>query len=286
MGPAERPPGRWRRATSTVTFLSDFGLADEFVGEVHLVIAAVAPQARVIDLTHQVPAHDVAAAARILVRASPWLSEVVLALVDPGAGSKRRAVAVEVVDPKGTPAVVLVGPDNGLLPPAVHAIGAFGRAVEIDRGSRRGPEPPGGDTFDGRDVLAVAAADLCNGVDLGALGPDIDPAALMAASAVQPIVGSDGALAGRVQWIDRFGNVELDIAGSLVAGWGQRVEVAAAGGPEVAVTVVAAYQDIPAGAVGVLVDSEGWVSLAANRSSAAAALGVAEGDPVVLRAGR
>lgn len=256
-------------------------MEDEFVGEVHLVIAAVAPQATVIDLTHRVPAHDVAAAARVLVRASPWLSDVVLAVVDPGAGTSRRAVVVEAVDGLGRPAVVFVGPDNGLLPPAVHAIGAFGRAVEIDRAARLGSARS---TFDGRDVLAGVAADLCNGVDLRRLGAAVDPGGLVELSDEPPVALADGALAGRVQWIDHFGNVALNIAGPLIAGWPRSVAVTVAGGPEVTVAVIEAYEQVAAGRIGVLVDSEGWVSLAADRSSAAAALGVVEGDPVVLRA--
>ncbi len=247
-------------------------------------IAAIAPHARVIDLTHGVPAHDVASAALVLVRAAPWLSDVVLALVDPGAGTSRRALVAEAVDRSGTPAVVFVGPDNGLLPPAVQATGAWGRVVEIVRGA--GPAPGrsgGGRTFDGRDLLAAAAGHLCNGVDLGQLGPEVDPGSLVQLSAGRPSGGPTGAHSGRVQWIDHFGNVELDIPGSLVAGWERDVDVAVAFRPPVLAVIAAAYQEIPSGRVGLLVDSEGWVSLAANRSSAAAALEVAEGDPVVLR---
>ncbi len=251
-------------------------------------IAAIAPHARVIDLAHRVPAHDVAAGARVLVRASPWLSDVVLALVDPGAGTSRRVVAVEAVDRLGSSPVVFVGPDNGLLLPAVHAIGACGRAVVIDRPGHRGPGRfGGGPTFDGRDVLAAAAAHLCNGADLGELGAAVDPRDLVELSAerstTEPTAGEDRGQAGRVQWIDHFGNVELTIAGSLVAGWKGGVEVTVGGDRDVAVVVVAAYQEIPPGRIGLLVDSEGWASLAANRSSAAAALGVAEGELVVLR---
>ncbi len=250
---------------------------------VHLVIAGIAPGAQVIDLTHRVPAHDVAAGARVLVRAAPWLSGVVLALVDPGAGTRTRAVAVEAVDGRGDRPVILVGPDNGLLLSAVRALGGFGRAVEVDRGPEGGRV---GATFDGRDVLAPVAAHLCNGMDLGDLGRTVDPAGLVELSDQAPTIGPDGALVGHVQWIDHFGNVELDIAGPLVAGWEPSVDVTVADGSPLTVPVVVAYQEIPAGTVGLMVDSEGWVSLAANRTSAAAALRLVEGDPIALRAGR
>jgi hypothetical protein len=189
-------------------------------------------------------------------------------------------VVVEAVDRHGAPAVLLVGPDNGLLPPVVHAIGAFGRAVEIDRPGRAAP---GASTFAGRDVLAAVAADLCNGAALGELGPAIDPGGLVELSDRPASVAPDGTVAGRVQWVDRFGNVQLNVAGALVAGWARGAEVTVAGLPEVPVVIVAAYQEIPDGVVGLLVDSEGWVSLAANRSPAATALGLSEGDPVRLR---
>jgi hypothetical protein len=229
----------------------------------------------------------VVAAARVLVRAAPWLSEVVLAVVDPGAGTSRRAVVAEAVDHGGAPAVLLVGPDNGLLPPVVRAIGGWGRVVAIDRETCRRPGwAGGGPTFDGRDVLAVAAAHLCNAVDPGELGSEVAPGSLVELDGGRPPGGPDGGSdepAGRVQWIDHFGNVELDIAGSMVAGWQPEVDVAVAGGPAIPALVVAAYEEIPPGRIGLLVDSEGWVSLAASRASAAALLGVAEGDPVVVR---
>ncbi|MDQ6781967.1 MAG: SAM-dependent chlorinase/fluorinase [Actinomycetota bacterium] len=255
---------------------------DEFVGAVHLVIAGIAPQARVIDLTHGVAAHDVSAAARVLVRSVPWLSGVVLAAVDPGAGTTRRAVVVEALDQGGRAAVVLVGPDNGLLVAAVRAIGGFGRVVALV-GPPRGDRPDRGSTFAGRDVLAAAAAHLCNGVDVADLGPAVDPVDLVDLRDEPATVGSDGTVVSRVQWIDRFGNVELNVPAAVVLGRCGGVALTPGDGQEVEVAVIEAYEQIPAGQIGVLIDSEGWICVAAERSSAAAALGLAEGDRVVLR---
>ena len=154
----------------TISFLSDYGLADEFVGVVKSVIRQIAPEVMVIDITHEVPPHDVRAGGLTLARSAQYLAPgVVLAVVDPGVGTTRRAVAVEVGD--GTS--VLVGPDNGLLAPAVGMVGGATRAVELVNPEYRLEAP--GPTFDGRDVFAPAAAHLCAGVPLGELGPDIDP---------------------------------------------------------------------------------------------------------------
>src|SRR5690554_3778965 len=112
----------------TVTFLSDYGTTDEYVGVVHSVIRSLAPGVRVIDLTHHVPVHDVRAGALTLARSAQYLTAgVVVAVVDPGVGTERRAIAVEV----GDGASVLVGPDNGLLAPAVAMVGGATRVVEL-----------------------------------------------------------------------------------------------------------------------------------------------------------
>ncbi|HET7718313.1 MAG TPA: SAM-dependent chlorinase/fluorinase, partial [Acidimicrobiales bacterium] len=130
----------------TITFLSDYGLRDEFVGVVKGVLRTLAPHATVLDLTHEVPVHDVRAGALTLARSVQYLPPgVVLAVVDPGVGSDRRAVAVEVGDEQ---TAVLVGPDNGLLAPAVAMVGGARRAVSLTNTDLHLPAP--GPTFAGR----------------------------------------------------------------------------------------------------------------------------------------
>src|ERR1700674_5473409 len=117
------------RRYQTISFLSDYGHADEFVGVVHSVVRSIAPHVRVIDIGHEIPAHDVRAGALTLVRAVQYLAPgVVLAVVDPGVGTDRRAIAVSVGE---ADEAVFVGPDNGLLAPAVAMVGGAGRAVEL-----------------------------------------------------------------------------------------------------------------------------------------------------------
>ena len=265
----------------TISFLSDYGHNDEFVGVVHSVIASIAPHVRVVDVTHGIAPCDVRAGGLALARAAQYLLPgVVLAVVDPGVGTDRRPVAVEV----GDGASVLVGPDNGLLAPAVALVGGTSRAVELTNPDYRlDAQPELGRTFDGRDVFAPAAAHLCGGVPLSALGPAINPATLT--PGMLPVSHRDGDdLVAEVLWIDRFGNCQLNLDP------GDLEELAPAGAPlQIAVgddlrtaERVGAYAEVSAGRVGLITDSSGLVSLAVPRRSAADDLGLHEGAEVRL----
>lgn len=257
----------------TITFMSDYGLVDEFVGVVHSVIRSIAPDVRVIDLTHQVPAHDVRAGGLALGRATSYLCPgVVLAVVDPGVGSGRRAVAVEV----GDGASVLVGPDNGLLAAAVAMCGGATRAVELANPEYQIPAP--GPTFAGRDIFAPAAAHLCNGVEMDELGPEIDPVTLL--PWLLPVAHEeDGAQVCEVLWVDHFGNAQLNIDPSALEGMGEVVRLSL-GETERSAFVVASYEELKPGTVGLMTDSYGLVSVITDRSSAAASLDIDEGMEV------
>ena len=257
----------------TVSFLSDYGLGDEFVGVVRSVVMGHAPGVEVVDITHGIPAHDVRAGSLALARSAPYLCPgVVLAVVDPGVGGERRAVAVEV----GGGQSVLVGPDNGLLAPAVAMVGGADRAVSLTDAGFHLDGP--GTTFDGRDVFAPVAAHLCNGVDLADLGEALDPGLLVPGVVPVSTREPDG-LHAEVLWVDRFGNVQLNVdpadlpAGRVQVRMGERVRAA---------ELVTAFDEVPPGGLGLLVDSAGLVSLVVARSSAAAELGIAGGDAVVL----
>ena len=267
------------RRYDTISFLSDYGTADEFVGVVHSVVRDIAPHATVIDLTHQVPPFDVRAGSLTLARCISYVpSGVVLAVVDPGVGTDRKAVAVEVADGEG----VIVGPDNGLLAPAVAMAGGAGRAVLLTNEEYH--LCAAGATFAGRDVFAPAAAHLCNGVDLFELGEPIDADLLM--PGVIPIAREEaGVMLGEVLWVDRFGNCQLNVSPGEVEHWGDliRVSVGDRAAPTVrAAKVVANYTEIGTGAVGLVVDSYGMLALSLDRRSAAEELGIGAGDQVVL----
>lgn len=264
----------------TLTFLSDYGRVDEFVGVVHSVVRAISPGIAVVDLTHDIAPHDTRAAGLLLARSVQYLCPgVVLAVVDPGVGGGRRGVAVEV----GDGASVLVGPDNGLLAPAVAMCGGATRAVELDNADYHFDSP--GPTFAGRDVFAPAAAYLCTGVALTDLGTEVDPAGLLPGVLPVSHVDDDGDLVAEVLWVDRFGNAQLNVDPlevDALVGDDESVELAFAGGTRVASRSIT-YEAVGAGAVGLVVDSYGLVSVVADRGSAAGDLGLAAGTEVRLR---
>ncbi|HXZ62954.1 MAG TPA: SAM-dependent chlorinase/fluorinase [Acidimicrobiales bacterium] len=288
----------------TIFFLSDYGAEDEFVGVVHAVIAAHAPATRVIDLTHHIPSFDVRAGSHTLRRAVRHLGAgVVLGVVDPGVGTARRGVALEVALPAGG-TLCFVGPDNGLLVGAAEAVGEapIGHAVELRR------DPPlldRGATFDGRDLFAPAAAALSAGSPLVALGEAVEPESLvrLAGGVVQPGRLADGrtCLRAEVTWVDHFGNLQLaaTVADARVAGIPSagcveltaRIETEGSyidGLPQslvpdgVQLRCVGAFGDLDRGELGLLVDANGQLAVVAREASAARWLNVAAGELLVL----
>jgi S-adenosylmethionine hydrolase len=260
----------------TITFLSDYGTVDEFVGVVKSVVRSLAPHVVVVDLTHEIPPHDVRAGSLALARAMQYVAPgVVLAVVDPGVGTERRAVAVEVADGEG----VLVGPDNGLLAPAVAMAGGATRAVELVADEYHLPSP--GATFAGRDVFGPVSAHLCNGVDLGELGVPVDPAGLL--PGIVPLSRiEDGALVTEVLWIDRFGNAQLNAGSDELPDPDADRLVLRAGTATRTVARARAYGELGVGQVGLVVDSYGLLSVCVDRASAAAELGLDVGDVVSI----
>lgn len=270
------------RRYDTVTFLTDYGTRDEFVGVVKAVIRDLAAHVTVLDLTHEVPPFDVRAGSLVLARSVSYLPEgIVLAVVDPGVGTARRAVAVEVAGGNG----VFIGPDNGLLASAVALAGGAERAVVLTNPDYQLPAP--GATFAGRDIFAPAAAHLANGVDLAELGEAIDPALLLPGVVPLSRLEADVLLC-EVLWVDHFGNCQLNVGPdelAELAGADTRVRVSVGdlSDPTVRVAAVAdAFAEVPGGAVGLVVDSYGMLALALDRRSAAEELRIAAGDQVRL----
>jgi S-adenosylmethionine hydrolase len=249
-----------------VSFTTDYGTTDGFVAAVKGVIAGIAPDALVVDVTHQVPRQDVRRGAAVLAQTAPWLPPAVhLAVVDPGVGTDRRGVAV--VAGGG----VLVGPDNGLLLPAAEALGGVSAAYELADPAYRLPEVSA--TFHGRDVFAPAAAHLCTGLDPARLGPEVTDLVRMRPPTVH--IGPGGVLA-EVLSVDGFGNVQL--AATDLGGLSGVVRV-----QDGLATVGRTFADVPDGELVVLADSAGYVAVAVNRGNAAARLGVEPGDVVEIR---
>src|SRR5947199_9515319 len=168
-----------------ITFLSDFGLQDDFVGTCHGVIKSIAPEVEIIDVTHGISPQHVLQGALVLANTTPYMpAGVHLAVVDPGVGSSRRPLALRSGDGR-----LFVGPDNGLLVPAAERLGGIAAAHELanadyalDIVSR---------TFHGRDLFAPAAAHLAAGVQLEALGPPLPVDALARPDPPEPQLGED-----------------------------------------------------------------------------------------------
>lgn len=263
------------RRYDTVSLLTDYGLVDEFVGVVKAVIRDIAPHAHMIDLTHQVPPFDVRAGSLALARCISYIpSGVILAVVDPGVGTARKAIAVEVADGEG----VLVGPDNGLLAPAVAMAGGSGRAVLLTNDDYHLQSH--GATFAGRDIFAPVAGHLCNGVDLAELGELVDADELLPGMVPLPRQEAEG-LIGEVLWVDHFGNCQLNIGPEDIADWATQVHVSFGDSQRVA-TRQHTFADVGTGAVGLVVDSCGMLALVLDQRSAAAELGLGAGDQVTL----
>jgi len=267
--PGSNPP--------VVSFLSDYGLADEFVGVCKAVVLRAAPTAQIIDITHGIPPYDIRAGALTLARAVQYLPPgVVLAVVDPGVGTDRRAVAVEVETG------FLVGPDNGLLAPAVAMLGGAMRVVSLTNPEYQLEAP--GATFAGRDIFAPAAGYLAAGTPLEVLGDHVDPMSLVPGTMPLPR-DEDGRAEGEVLWIDRYGNAQLNIDPGDLAALG--VEP---GGPlEIRCGQdrrtgrwVESYADANQFELAVVVDSYGLVSLTLDRRPAAEELGLRPGSAVTL----
>lgn len=263
-----------------ISFLSDFGHKDEFVGVVHGVLAKLAPGSRVIDVGHGTPRGNIRAAGLSLMRAIQYLPEgVALVVVDPGVGSSRVALAAQ------TEWGFFVGPDNGVLSPAVAMVGGADAMVSIENPEVMIPSP--GETFHGRDVFAPAAALLATGeASLGDLGPEVDPSRVR--PLLLPLAEVDGSrVLGEAWWVDHFGNVQTNIGPDdlAMAGAGPGDFVMVRVGATVhSIRWVSAYSDVEVGEPLLHVDSAGLLALAVREGRASDDLNLAEGIAVTLAA--
>jgi len=267
-----------------ITFLSDYGQLDEFVGVCHGVMARRCPSARVIDLTHSIPRHDVRSGAIVLRSALPFLpAGVHLAVVDPGVSAigrhARRAVAIRTVEQDH----VLVGPDNGLLMPAAERLAGVAEAVDIGESPER--LRPVSRTFHGRDIFAPVAAALAAGEPLSAVGEQLPVDQLRRIGLSSAHMG-DGVLTVHVLRSDTFGNLILDAANeqliALGAMPGDTLTVSHAGAVRTA-RYAATFAEVTPGELLIYEDATRMVALAVNRGSAATLLGAGPDDEMTVR---
>jgi len=264
-----------------ISFLSDFGHLDEFVGVVHGVIYRISPESRIIDITHGIPAGDVRAGALALTRAIQYLPPgIVLAVVDPGVGTARRGIAA------ATEFGFFVGPDNGLLSPAVAMMGGAHSINSIENPEAMIPGP--GATFQGRDLFAPAAALLASGeAALDDLGPSVAPASVMPLMLPLPKVEFSMVI-GEAWWVDVYGNVETNIGPDDLMMIGARPGgqvMVRIGATEHGGTWVETFGDVGDGELAVHVDSAGLMALAVRGGRADEEMNASPGMAVTFSPG-
>jgi S-adenosyl-L-methionine hydrolase (adenosine-forming) len=260
-----------------LTFLTDYGLEDGFVAACHGVSSQIAPNARIIDITHLVSPGDIRRGAAVLAQTVPYFPPAVhVAVVDPGVGTPRRAIAV------AAGGSIFVGPDNGLLSWAVSAAGGATAAVSLTNTALwLDAVTP---TFHGRDIFMPVAAHLAAGTTLAEAGAEVDPASLIALP--RPVSDvRDGAADAEVVTVDRFGNAQLSLTGQDAARAGARPGVTVElgfGGQRVTVPFRTTFGDVAPGELVCFIDSAGFVSIAVNGGAAAPRLALRPGTPVTL----
>ncbi len=260
-----------------ISLCTDYGYADGFVAACHGVIAGIAPDARVLDVTHAIGPGDVRHGSVVLTDTLPWLPPAVhVAVVDPGVGTVRRGVALVSGD------AVLVGPDNGLLLPAAEVLGGVHAAYELIEPAYRLRAVSA--TFHGRDVFAPAAAHLAVGMPPDVLGPAVDPASLVALPV--PVCEVDGdQIRTEVLTVDHFGNVALAAGAAELEAVGLQPGVAATvrwPASTAAMLVGTTFADVAPGALVLLVDSAGRLAVACRDGSAARDTGLRPGTIIEL----
>ena len=259
-----------------ITFLSDFGLQDDFVGTCHGVMKRIAPDAEIIDITHGIPPQQVLQGALVLRNTVSYMPEGVhLAIVDPGVGSARRPLSLR--DAAGR---LYVGPDNGLLVPAAERMGGIEEAHELANPAFA--LQPVSKTFHGRDLFSPAAAHLAAGASLADLGPPLDPTVLVRLELPQPVTHGDR-IEAAVLYVDRFGNMQLNLAADDVeqAGieTGRRIELEFQGERYYAIAA-RTFADARPGEIVLYEDSYGNIAVAINRGNAAEMLSARAGQPI------
>lgn len=256
---------------SIITLTTDFGLADSYVAAMKGVILGIAPQATLVDISHQIPPQNVREAAYLVHTSLPYFppSAVHVVVVDPGVGSARRPMAARVGDS------FLVGPDNGVLTYVLHAAGQAAVCVHLDKPAYWLPQVSR--TFHGRDIFSPVAAHLANAVPLAALGTPIADPVLFDVQA--PRRDPDGSLRGEVIHVDRFGNLVSNIPGGWLVGriWSVRIAGQQVFGPSLT------YAEVSPGQLLALVSSEATLEVAVRDGSAAGRLGVAAGEPIEVQ---
>ncbi|MBI4743283.1 MAG: SAM-dependent chlorinase/fluorinase [Actinobacteria bacterium] len=259
-----------------ITFLSDFGLEDEWVGVCKGVILNIVPDAVIVDITHQIPSFNLKKAAVELLSALPFMPiGIHLAVVDPGVGTKRRPIVIETG--RGD---FLVGPDNGIFLPAVDKIGGINKVFWIT--NEEFMNVPVSQTFNGRDIFAPAAGHLARGISPDKFGPEIEKTTIET-SPILPVVSSLETLKCEIIDIDKFGTIRLncgfDDINKIALEYGRKIKLKL-NGNELLIDFVKTFGDVGIGEPAALIDSSGFVCLALNQGNFSLKFNLKTGDRV------
>lgn len=256
---------------NVITLMTDFGTADGYVGTMQGVILKIHPEARIVDISHEIAPQNVRQAAYVLHTSYPYFPDgtVHVVVVDPGVGSERRAVALR------TERAFFVAPDNGVL----SYVAANKSVLEIvELTDPRYWLPEVSMTFHGRDIFSPVGAHLARGVPLSSLGQPLSE--IITFDLPEPGIEADGSIRGHVLHVDHFGNIGTDILEEIL-GAQEKAEVRIAGRSIRGIRPTFAAADV--GELVALIGSDGYLEIAVRNGNAGAALGVAVGDEVVVR---
>ena len=259
-------------APAIITLTTDFGLQDAYVGSMKGVILSINPHVRIVDITHELPAHRILPAAYLLREACPRFppGTVHVAVVDPGVGGQRTPLLLEIDDR------FYVGPDNGIFGLLIEDL-PFQGAWRLEE--REHFLHSVSNTFHGRDVFAPVAAHLAAGTPPDAFGPaTADPSSLSLPAHHE----ETGTLRGQVVWIDRFGNCITNLTDKVVSQWARGTSFTVHTISKKIAEISTTYESTPEGEALSLINSLGYLEVACNQARADRTLGLREGDPVVL----
>ncbi|MBI3074446.1 MAG: SAM-dependent chlorinase/fluorinase [Deltaproteobacteria bacterium] len=253
------------KSSGIITLTTDFGAADSYVGAMKGVLVTIAPSARIVDISNEIPPQNIERGAWVLAEAAPYFPDgtVHIGVVDPGVGSERRAIAI------ATERAFFVGPDNGLLASAVKTLGAIVKVVELTNAQFRLPQASS--TFHGRDIFAPAAAHLAMGGAINGFGESLSE--IVALDLAMP-TRRDHEIEGRVVYVDRFGNLITNIFASDVGPSARAIVGTDDLGP-----IATTYASVAMGQAVAIVGSNGRVEIAVRDGSALARFG---DSPVVV----
>lgn len=251
-----------------ITLLTDFGDRDVYVGVMKGAIAQIDPQLRTIDLTHQISPQNVLAARFALLNAYPYFPEdtVHVAVVDPGVGSSRRGIAVQLSNG------YVVCPDNGLCSGILDRAVA---AVELTNSMYWRVSVPSS-TFHGRDIFAPVGAHLARGIPLTKLGTEVELASLIRLDLPEVEIASSQ-ITGSIQYIDHFGNLITNIPQELISSASWQINI-----DNITINSANTYSDVAPGKAVSLIGSHGWIEIAVNNGSAAVELNLTWRDRILL----